>query len=210
MSHGTSAAAISAIEELEAFVRESERRGRKKWGSNWLNEKGAARFLELDAVVRRHCDNLSVKMPIFEIRDKILRPLGFVRIPSVRGKKVLAARIGGRFTETSGGHKLVLLPTPEWDGALQALKERARLADPEPRTFDVIMLELNKTQQAMFCELWNKGSATLERLRELRGSRLVQPDAERKAIDRLAAKVSEITNGKVRIEKQAGGVKLVK
>jgi hypothetical protein len=94
-------------------------------------------------------------------------------------------------------------------GKLRELEGRDHEPEHSP-DFNNIMLELNKAQQSMFRELWEKGNATYERLRELRGSRPVQHDAERKAIDRLADKVTEITNGKVRIEKQAAGVKLVK
>ena len=79
-----------------------------------------------------------------------------------------------------------------------------------PSLFDEIMLKLNEPQKAMFRELWEKGFATYERLRELRGLRQVESDAERKALDRLADTLTKITNGRVRIEKEPGGVRLVK
>jgi hypothetical protein len=109
----------------------------------------------------------------------------------------------------------ILFFSPKWEEAMRTLRIRLEVATSNsesagPSLFDEIMVKLNEPQQAMFRELWEKGFATYARLRELRGLRQVEPDAERKALDRLGDTLTKITDGRVRLEKEPGGVRLVK
>jgi hypothetical protein len=194
---GAIAGAIAALDELLALAGRTDRLKREIPSRIFkpLNNAEIEHFRQLDDAVCLGCIEAGITQPDVESHASGVQALGFTRFQFLQGR--------------------IPQPSRRWYEAMRTLRLRlhAKLASceaPIVPQLEAIMLELNKAQKLMFRELWEKGSATFERLCELRGSRLVAPDAERKAIDRLADKVSEITNRKVRIEKQAGGVQLVK
>jgi len=108
-------------------------------------------------------------------------------------------------------------PANPWDEMLSRFRAAYecmnRPAESDAERLQKYLLNFSsRGHKAMITELWTRGSASYQRLANLRGKYSVTANADRNAIDRLVAKVETLwtKEGRICIKKEASGLTLEK
>jgi hypothetical protein len=103
-----------------------------------------------------------------------------------------------------------LIPSVEHEAAVTPVHESTGRPDQGNSKFDDAMYILTPMRQKVFRELWTAGKLTYKAVADLRGGRVVTPDAERVFVDRLIEVFDKKPQLGIRMFKETGGIRIEK